>query len=332
MIIGRLLIESTTYLDSRDGTNRLKKLLVIGVTGLAGSRTVRLAEKQGYEAWGTYNARSFSAPAAVKLDITDRDATLGLVQKLRPDVIIDTAALHNVDYCETHREEADKVNVEGTRALADAARSTGSRLIFLSTDFVFDGEGAPYTETDLPNPLDYYAKTKVDAENIVAQLPNYGIARSSVIYGWNPVELTGLPSSSGKTVNFAMYCLDKFRQGETVGVVNDQYSSPTLADNLSEALLKLAEYSGSGIFHTAGRSCLTRYDFAVKIATTFGYSSDFVQPVATRDLNQMALRPRNSCLSVENAEKELGVRFLTADEGLQAMKDQLEREPMILKA
>lgn len=304
----------------------LKKLLVIGVTGLVGSRTALLAEKAGYEVYGTYNARALSLPGASKLDITDRGATLELVGKRRPDVIVDTAALHNVDYCETHREETDRVNVEGTRILGEVASSVGARLIFLSTDFVFDGEHAPYSETDMPHPLHYYAKTKVDAENVVSELSNYAISRPSVIYGWNPVEATGVPSSSGKTVNFAMYCIDKFKKGESVKVVNDQYSSPTLADNLAEALLKLAKYDGNGIFHTAGRSCLTRYEFALKIAKTFGFSEGLVQPVATKDLKQLALRPRNSCLSVENTEKELGMRFLTADEGLQVMKNQFATE------
>ena len=304
----------------------MKKILVIGVTGLVGSRTVRLAEKLGHTAYGTYNARPISAPGAFKLDITDRPATLAFVQKIHPDVIIDTAALHNVDHCETHHEEADRVNVEATRTLADAAVANGSRFIFLSTDFVFDGNSAPYAETDPPNPLHYYAKTKVDAEKIVSELPSYAIARPSVIYGWNPVEATGVPSSSGKTVNFAMYCIDKFGKNESVKVVNDQYSSPTLADNLAEALLKLVQYDGDGIFHTAGRSCLTRYDFAIRIANTFGYSTDLIQPVATSDLKQLALRPLNSCLSVESTEKELGMRFLTADEGLQVMKGQLATE------
>ena len=301
----------------------MKKLLVIGVTGLVGSRTALLAEKQGYEVFGTFNARSLNVPGAVRLDITDGNATQELVRKIRPDVIVDTAALHNVDYCETHHEEADKVNVEGTRILGEAASSIGARLIFLSTDFVFDGEHAPYSETDMPHPLHYYAKTKVEAENVVSGLSNYAIARPSVIYGWNPVEATGVASSSGKTVNFAMYCIDKFAKGESVKVVNDQYSSPTLADNLAEALLKLAEYSGNGIFHTAGRSCLTRYEFALKIAEAFGFSPDLIRPVATGDLKQLALRPRNSCLSVENSEKELKMRFLTADEGLQVMRNQL---------
>jgi len=201
-------------------------------------------------------------------------------------------------------------------------------MIFLSTDFVFDGESAPYTETDMPNPLDYYAKTKLDAEAIVSRLSNYAISRPSMIYGWNALEASGIPSSSGKNANFAMYCIDKFKKGEPVKAANDHYGSPTLADNLAEALLKLADYKGNGIFHTAGRSCLTRYEFALKVAGTFGFSAELVQPVANRDLNHLAWRPRNSCLSVENTERELGMRFSTADEGLNVMKTEWETQSM----
>ena len=297
-------------------------LLIVGATGLVGSKVASLASKHGFEPYPTQNARESGLPRAFHLDITDKDAIQTLVRKVQPKAIINTAALHNVDYCETHREEADTVNVDGVRNLSDAAGENGSRLIHLSTDYVFDGKHGHYRESDSPNPLHYYARTKVVAEKVVSQLPSYAISRPSVIYGWNSLEATGTPSSSGKTINFAMFVLDKFKKNEIVKAVTDQYSSPTFADNLAEALLRLSVHPENGIFHTAGRSCLSRYEFALKIAEIFGYSKSLVQPVLTTEFKQQAERPKNSCLRVEKAERILGMRFLTAEEGIREMKIQ----------
>jgi dTDP-4-dehydrorhamnose reductase len=300
----------------------MRTLLVIGVTGLVGSKVWVTAQEKGYKTVGTHNARISPLPQSQKLDITDPDATRKLVATFRPVAIVNTAALHNVDYCETHHQEANRVNVEGAANLADASSETSCRLVHLSTDYVFDGKKGHYNEFDAPNPLHYYAWTKLEGEKFVAQTPSFAVARPSVIYGWNKLESTGIPSSSGKTINFAMFVLDKLRKGETIKAVRDQYSSPTLADNLAEALIRLVEYPENGVFHTAGGSCVSRYEFALKIADIFGYSPGLVEPVLSSDFKQLAERPKNSCLNVDRAEKTLGMRFLTVEEGIREMKNQ----------
>ena len=304
----------------------MDKLLVIGDTGLVGSKVVALAPRFGFEAYGTHNARDSPVQNSFKLDISDKEATAEIVSRVRPKAIVNTAALHNVDYCETHHEEADKVNVVGVRNLVDAAARNGSRLVHLSTDYVFDGTFGHYTEEDTPHPLHYYAQTKLESERVASKSPSYAIARPSVIYGWNPLEAKGVPSSSGKTINFAMFVLDKLKNDETVKAVRDQYSSPTFADNLAEALLRLAKYSGNGIFHTAGKSCMSRYEFAVKLAELFGYPSRKIQPVYTSEFKQLAVRPKNSCLKVDKAEHSLKMRFYTAEEGIKEMRRQAPSE------
>src|SRR5712692_4783191 len=250
----------------------MKRILIIGGTGLVGSKLSEFSRKYGFESFSTYNARPLDSDNSVRLDVTDRTATMELARKVQPDVVVDTHALHNVDYCETHREEARRVNVDGTRNLVDAAKAAGSRFLYVSTDYVFDGTRGGYREEDPPTPLSYYAENKVEAEKIVSTLPSFIIARPSVIYGWNALERSGTPSSSGKTVNFAMFVLDKFAKHETVRAVSDQFSSPTFADNLAVALLRLADMHVDGVFHIAGRSCLSRYDFAVKAAKILDYS------------------------------------------------------------
>ena len=281
-----------------------------------------LSAKHGFEAYNTINRRRTSLPQVKQLDITDRDATLRLVKKIHPNVIVNAAAITNVDYCETHRDEARKVNLDGVSNLAEAASENNTRLVQVSTDYVFDGTVGHYAEDDTPRPLDYYAQTKLDSEKIVSRLSSYGIARPSVIYGWNPPETSGTASDSVKPMNFAMFVVDKLKRNETVRAVRDQYSSPTFADNLAEALLRLAKHHSNGIFHTAGRSCLSRYEFAVKLAGLFGYSTRLVEPVFSSEFKQLAVRPKNSCLLVEKAEKALGMKFFTADEGITEMKKQ----------
>jgi dTDP-4-dehydrorhamnose reductase len=299
----------------------LDKLLVVGASGLVGSKLASNAAIQGFQAYTTYNRRRSPFSNSEQLDVTDREATLRLVRKVRPKVIINAAALTNVDYCESHQAEAERVNVGGVRNLIEAARETGSRLIQISTDSVFDGSIGHYDEFDTPHPINYYAMTKLEAERAVSQLLNYAIARPSVIYGWH-AQINEAHSGSTKQMNFGMFVLDRIKKNETVKAVRDQYSCPTLADNLAEALLRLAKSPQNGIFHTAGKSCLSRYEFASKLTQTFGYPSSLVQPVFSSEFPQQAKRPRNSCLRVEKAEKVLGMLFLTAEEGIREMKRQ----------
>jgi dTDP-4-dehydrorhamnose reductase len=295
--------------------------MVTGSAGLVGSKVAELGFSHGFEVYGTHDRRASSFPGSVRLDVSDRDDTLSLVRRLEPHVIINAAALTNVDYCELHKDEADRVNVRGVSNLAEAAMQYGIRLVQISTDSVFDGTRGHYLESDTPNPINIYSATKLESEKVVSQLSSYAIARPSVVYGWHPQVANEIPAST-KSMNFAMFVLDKLKRGERVNAVTDQYSSPTLADQLADALLRLAKMSGTGTFHTAGRSCLTRFEFARIIANEFGYSTELVQPVLTSELEQVAKRPRNCCLSVEKAERILGVTFPTAREGILEMKKQ----------
>jgi dTDP-4-dehydrorhamnose reductase len=306
----------------------MDRLLIIGSSGLVGSKLAALSTKHKFEAYNTTNSRGTSLPRVKQLDITDRDATLRLVKEIHPNIIVNTAAITNVDYCETHRDEARKVNVEGVSNLADAASEINARLVQISTDYVFDGTVGHYTEEDIPRPLDYYAQTKLESEKIVSKLLSYVIARPSVIYGWNPPETSGTATDSVKPMNFAMFVVDKLKKSEMIRAVRDQYSSPTFADNLAEALLRLAKHPINGVFHTAGRSCLSRYEFAVKIASLFGYSTRLVQPVFSSEFTQVAVRPKNSCLLVEKTEKTIGMPFFTADEGITEMRKQGASRPI----
>ena len=302
----------------------LDRLLIIGSTGLVGSKVASMAQSYGFDPYCTANTRQSNFARSSRLDITDLEATLRLVEETKPRAIVNTAALTNVDYCETHREEADRVNVHGVRNLSEAAQQNGSRLIHISTDSVFDGSSGNYSESDVPNPLNYYSETKRRSEEIVLRMPNFAIARSSVIYGWVPTYGLGVPAASAKALNFGLFVLDKLSRSETVNAVRDQYTCPTFANNLSDALLRLARSTLTGIFHTVGRSCVSRYEFALKICEVFGFPSSLVHPILSSELHQIAVRPKNTCLTVERAERALNMRFLTVQEGLSQMRSSRE--------
>jgi len=296
------------------------KLLVTGSTGLVGAKVTILAGKYNFEVYPTHNRQDPLFPNSTKLDITDRDATLDLVREIRPVAVINTAALTNVDYCETHKNEADQVNVEGVKNLSDAAADSNARLVHISTDSVFDGLHGNYSETDVPHPINHYSVTKLESEKAVARIKSHAIARPSVIYGWRASIQSS--SESAKAMNFAMYVLDKLRRGEKVRAVTDQYSSPTYADNLANALLLLATLTQNGVFHTAGRSCISRFGFASLLCKAFEYPTELIEPIASSEFVQQAARPRNCCLQVAKAEKALGIQFMTIEEGIDEMKHQ----------
>jgi dTDP-4-dehydrorhamnose reductase len=292
----------------------VKKILIIGVSGLLGNKIYNLA-KNDYKVFGTYNTHKPSMENVYQLDVTKRTDVFKLIENIKPDFIIDTHALHNVDYCELHPEEAWLVNVEGTKNVAEACKTFGCKYVFISTDYVFDGKKAtPYTEKDKPNPLNYYAKTKLIAEEAIKILTSdYIIARTAVLFG-----VGGL----GKEP-FALWLIKKLKNGEEVKAVIDQYNNPTLVDNLAEMLLTLCEKDKVGLFHITGKTNLNRYEFSIKIAETFGLNKELIRPITTPELNQVAPRPRKVALDVSKVERATKLKALTIDEALNIFQQQV---------
>lgn len=300
------------------------RLLVIGGGGLLGKKVINQA-KDRFEVYATYLSRKppLEEKNILQLDKRSRDGVQSSVRKLKPEVIIDTGALHDVDYCETNRAEALAVNAEGTRNVAYVAEEQGSRLVYVSTDYVFDGVKGDYLEEDEPNPVNYYGVTKLEAEKVVAQTcQSYAIARPSVIYG--TITDADKESSSGKSINFAVWLIQKLTRKEPVRIVTDQYQSPTLVDASAQAVLKLAQSDSNGIYHTSGATRLSRYEFAHKLAEALKLDRDLIGPTTTSELLQKAQRPRDSSLRVDKIRRELGLRLPTIDDALAQFKEQYE--------
>ena len=196
-------------------------------------------------------------------------------------------------------------------------------MLFISTDYVYDGTEKSYVEESEPNPLNIYGRHKLEAENeIIKAGVNYAIARTSLVFGWNPNELKRLKSSSGKTMNFVIWALSKLRANEKLKIVTDQYSTPTLADNLAEFLLTLANSDINGVFHTVGNECVSRYELILKIAEIFNINKDLIEPVTSDMFEQIAKRPMRCCLNANKAQRLLNVKPLSIEESLLKMKEQ----------
>ncbi len=290
----------------------MEKLLVIGSSGLLGNKILELG-KGRYQLYGTYIEQGQEGENLYELDVRNKNEVSKLFDTIKPDVVIDTHAITNLDYCETHKDETWAVNVEGARNVAEESKKLGAKYVFLSSDNVFDGAKGRYTEEDAPNPLNYYAKTKLECEKMLQAMGvDHIIARTAVLYG-----IGGATKPS-----FATWLINKLKGKEKVNIVTDQWSNPTLTDSLTEFMLKLCEKDAHGTFHVTGKEFISRYDFSKKIAERFGLDQSLINPITTPELKQVALRPLKVNMITDKVERTAGIKALTVDEGLAIFKKQ----------
>jgi dTDP-4-dehydrorhamnose reductase len=290
-----------------------QRILITGGTGLLGSTLVRTAAKD-FAIVASYNKIFPITERAgfVQLDITDRKRVFDVFEEIMPDILIHTAALANVDYCETHKEEAWNVNVVGTANLLDACDEHGTKMIFTSTNAVFDGEHAPYSEEDKPNPINYYGKTKLEAETLVRMRgAKHAVARLMTMYGWN---------NPGERQNLVTWLLSKLTKGEAVQMVDDIYNNHLFVGNCADAIWAIVKLDKAGLYHIAGGDCVSTYELALKTAEVFDLDKNLIKPVKSDLFKFPAPRPKNTCYVTEKMEKELKVRPLSIEEGLHYMK------------
>lgn len=248
--------------------------------------------------------------SAVQLDPTDRQAVKRAILDDIPAVIINTAAKTNVDRCETDRSTCWSVNVDLVEHLARMCRVVDAHLVHLSTDYVFDGTKGPYSELDAPQPISYYGKSKLAAENAALGAGIQAtVVRTNVLYG-----------PSQEHPDFVAWILESIDARVPVKVVTDQYSNPTYVDDLAEAILRLVRRRRTGIYHVAGADYLSRYEFALKIADVFKVPTTSLEPVLTDDLAQPARRPLRGGLITLKAETDLGMKFRGVHAGLASLR------------
>ena len=287
------------------------RLLVTGASGLLGACFL-LEQSQRFSIVAAFHQHPLipGPYELLPLDITQPEAVLAAFRQARPDAVIHTAALTNVDTCEERPADAERINVQGASAVTAAAQAVGAALIHISTDYVFDGMTGHYTEEDPPHPLGVYARSKrAGEEAVLARCPGATVVRTT-LYGWN-----GRAKQS-----FAERVLEGVSGGRPVTAFTDMYWSPILANDLTDALGRAVEQPTPGIFHVAGRERCSRYEFACAVATTFGTDPLAVRTGRLAEASLKAPRPPDASLDVSKYERTFGVTLPTLAQGLARLR------------
>lgn len=291
--------------------NNPLRIALIGGNSKVGSAISRLLEKETDWQLHVYSS-------TLKQSVSDRIFCKHIeyadIKKLkeeffevRPDFIINTAAMTNVDGCEIQRQEAWFSNVTFVEQLARLSLIVESHLIHFSTDYVFDGAKGPYTEQDQPNPICYYGKSKLAGENAVLKSHvNNTVIRTNVVYGLTTNEQS----------DFVQWVIKCHEAKKTMNIVDDQLSNPTLTDDLALSVKRIIEKKRCGLYHIGGNTYCNRYEFALEIAKIFHLDESLIAPIQTHSLNQKAKRPLRGGLINLKAHTDLGIQYSTIQEGL----------------
>ena len=286
----------------------MKKILITGASGMLGSA---LCAKLSSD-FDVYPYCKSSYSGIDILDVTDIDQVSNVINFVSPDIIINCAAYTNVDMAELNKSESRQVNVSGLLNIIKAS-SKDMKIIHISTDYIFDGLSGNYLESDIKNPLNYYGKTKLEAENyLIGSNINYLIIRPNVLYTYD------LMSS-----NFFSWVLNSLTNNNKISVVNDQFSNPVYIPDLADIIKDSILLDYSGISHFGSEDTLSRYDFSLKICNTFNLNKRLINEIKTSDLNQIANRPLNTSLNCTKIESELEINLYSTDYSFNRIKSYL---------
>lgn len=284
------------------------KLLIIGGSGFVGNTLTNYA-KDNYDVILTYNKNKpeNSNLQSFQIDLLkNKDKIIDLIQKLKPNFIVHTVAHPSVDLCETNHDLANELHVDVTKDISNICKKINAKLIYISTDAVFDGESSNnYFEFDDTNPVNHYGVTKLSAEKIILNSSNQNvILRTAVIYGWD------------KKSRFSNWIIDSLKEKKRVDPHIDQFNTPTLVDDLAKSILKIISMNISGLYHATGRTCVNRFEFATMIADVFNFDKSLISPVTSNQKKQLAPRPKQTCLDSSLLEKTIDFRFCNLLSGI----------------
>ena len=270
------------------------KILITGVNGLVGNSLYKLLEESDHIVYSS--SRNIEGLAKYKVDITNKNEVDSFFESEKPDLVINSAAMADVDLCEEERELCWKVNVEGVQNLVDMCNRYGSHLTHISTDYIFDGkkESGIYLENDKPNPQGYYAESKLEGERIILDSNiSHSILRTILVYG-----LHNKP-------NIVTFLKSYLEEGKSVNLVSDQVRMPTFVDDLSRACVSASEKKARGVFHICGPEQMSYLDIGNRIAEYFSFDKSLINHVQTKDLNQKAKRPFRTGFDLQKSKEKL---------------------------
>ena len=301
----------------------MKTILVTGSNGLLGQKLVHQLKQHPQfkliaSSKGVNRISDESDYKYISLDITNSKEIEEVFNAFSPDVVINTAAMTNVDACESNKELCWDLNVNAVSYLINECEKHNTHLIHLSTDFIFDGEDGPYSEEDEPNPLSYYGESKYQAELLIqnSNLKKWAIARTIIVYGI--VE----DMSRSNVVLWAKGALEK---GEEINVVDDQFRAPTLAEDLARGCILIAEKEANGIFNISGKDTMSIIELVKQVAEFYELDTSKINPIKSETLNQAAKRPPVTGFDLSKSKKILGYNPKSFKEGLQILDEQLQK-------
>ncbi len=296
------------------------KILITGSNGLLGQKLVKLILDKGDELIATARGKNRLPIPEEKytyrsMDITNREEVNEVIGEVKPDVVIHTAAMTNVDQCETEREACWKLNVDAVEYIIEACEKANAFLVHLSTDFIFDGEAGPYDEEGAPNPVSYYGDSKLAAEQrLFKSNIKYGIARTVLVYG--------IAHDMSRS-NIILWVKGSLEAGKDIKVVDDQLRSPTLAEDLAIGCYLIAEKKAEGVYNISGKDLLTPFDMANKTADFFNLDTSTMTRADASSFTQTAKRPPKTGFIIDKAKRDLGYDPRSFDEGIAILAEQM---------
>ncbi len=278
----------------------MKKILITGGNGLLGQSLRSFLSKANFEviASGLGNDRLLNHNHVyVPFDISKKNDCENVLSIFNPDIIINTAAITNVDYCEVNKDECLKVNADSVNHFLPFCKKNNKKFIQISTDFLFDGKSGPYNEIQPYMPINHYGFSKMIAEKNIfnSGLSNFLIIRTCLVYGFKE-----------DSNNIYMWVKRKLDKGDSVNIVDDQFRTPTVVSDLSQAILQAIKQDVKGVFNISSGEYLSIFDFVCNIVKAFGYDKSLLQRCKSNKINQKAARPKKSGLQVEKAIKAFG--------------------------
>lgn len=302
----------------------VKRILITGSNGLLGQKLVGLIQDEYSSRYtllatskGENRIENFSGFEFQSLDISDRESVAKIFDQFQPDYLINTAAMTNVDACEADKEACRMANIEAVKILGNACEKHNTFFLHLSTDFIFDGEAGPYAEDDEPNPLSYYGWSKLEGERIVEQLScPWSIARTIIVYG------VAEKMSRSNIVIWAKSALEK---GDPLSIVNDQFRSPTLAEDLAKGCMQIIENDAQGVYHLSGKDLMSIIELVKRVARYFELDDSVLSEISSTSLNQAAKRPPKTGFILEKASRDIGYQPHSFEEGLSIVAKQIKQ-------
>lgn len=290
--------------------------LIIGANGLVGRRIGASLTGKSIAWLGTYNKRP--ANGLIKLDITDQREVKSVFSKASPQVVFHSANLTGgVNFCESHPEKAKEFHLNATKAIGTECKKLNAKLVFISTDYIFDGTRDIYEEGDSPNPLNVYGCLKLETENWIREnVSRFLIIRTTNIYGWDPETVTP---------NYIMSLYRALKNKQVFNAPSFLFGNPTYVGDLAKAILELCAKQDRGIFHVVGASFLNRFDWANKACEILGLNGSLINEIQKPGVN-MIPRPMKSRLATRKFTESFETTLHNLEDGLGLMKEDMRHE------